>query len=237
MSYIQPPNPVVLNGLGVIRFAAGSESGPRSCTWRVEGVSNTYGRDDIYVGTRQTMKAVKISLHDANPSRGQQPATILAFDKPFADANGIKPRRLVHMGQTAPVAPGWRHELTIATPSTTFGTFPETPPLKRGETIQWWTPPPHPEQLSFQLYVGDVVCAKLTLSNHIGDVCQMQLSHGRRLWIVAQCEPMPDAVGQAIEERVASLSKQPNVIHPFTLFKQGDGVPVLLDLAVIYRPA
>jgi hypothetical protein len=32
------------------------------------------------------------------------------------------------------------------------------------------------------------------------------------------------------------LSTDPNVVHPFTLLKQGDQVPVLLDLAVTYRP-
>ncbi len=181
------------------------------------------------------MNVVKISLHDANPAEGWAPATILAFTGEFAEYKQLVSRQLAKMKQTAPLAPGWRHELTIATPTTTFGTFAETPPLKQNETIQWWTPPPHPEQLSFHLYVGDADYASPTLSNHIGDVCQMQLTHGRRLWIIVQSEPMPDSVGQAIEQRLASLSREPNAVHPFTLLKHGDQVPVLLDLAAAWR--
>jgi hypothetical protein len=144
VTLIQPPECVVLDHPGVVRFAAGSETGPRSHTWRVEGVSNASGHDDIYVGTRRTMKDVKISLHDAKPPKHAEPATILAFDKRYADKKQMERKMIVPMARTAPVAPGWRRELEILTPTTTFGTFAETPPLKPGEVIQWWTPPPHP---------------------------------------------------------------------------------------------
>jgi hypothetical protein len=233
---ILPPTPVHLSGPGVVRWAAGSETGPRSLTWRVQGVSNSAGFDDIYIGTRQTMNAVKISLHDADAS-GRPPGTLLAFTAQFAKARLLTQRRLATMGQTTPVTRGWRHELTIATPTTTFGTFPETPPLKEKETIQWWTPPAPPYQLSFLVYVGDADHDVITLSNHIGDVVQMPLTNGRRLWIVAQCEPMSDEVGLAIEEHTASLPTDPNLVHPFTMSRSGEnGIPVLLDLASLYRP-
>jgi hypothetical protein len=224
---------VVFNRPGVVRFAAGSETGRRSHTWRVEGVSNSSGRDDIYVGTRQTMNVVKVSLHDANPAEGWAPATNLAFTTEFAKDKQLVSRLLAKMKQTAPLAPGWRHELTIATPTTTFGTFTETPPLRQGEVIQWWTPPPSPEQLCFHLYVGDANYPPPRLGNHVGDVCQMQLTHGRRLWIVAVTEAMPDSVGQSIQQHLANLSQQPNAVHPFTLLKHDDRVPVVLDLATL----
>jgi hypothetical protein len=181
------------------------------------------------------MKDVKISLHDAKPPRYPKPSTVLAFGGPYAVKNALENKLLACMQQTAPLARGWRHELTIATPTSTFGTFAETPHLKRGEVIQWWTPPERPWQLSFHLYVGDADSPIVTLDNHVGDVCQMQLTHGRRLWIVAQCEPMADSVDQAIRQHVASLPADPRLVHPFTLRKEGDGVPVLLDLAVTYR--
>lgn len=235
MAYIQPPEPVVLDGPGAVRFAAGSESGPRSHTWRVQGVTNASGHDDIYVGTRRTMRGVKISLHDAKPPRYPEPATVFTWDEWDADNNRTR-KMSISMGRTAPVADGWRLELDILTPTTTFGTFAEGPPLKTGEVIQWWAPPPPPEQLSFHLYVGDADSPRATMTNHIGDVCQMALSHGRRLWIVAQSTPMADAVRQEIEQHVASLPVDPKLLHPFTLRKEGDGVPVLLDLAANYRP-
>jgi hypothetical protein len=66
----------------------------------------------------------------------------------------------------------------IATPSTTFGAFAESPPLKSNETIQWWKPPPAPEQLALHVYVGDPGYDIVTLSNHVGDVVQMALTNG-----------------------------------------------------------
>jgi hypothetical protein len=181
------------------------------------------------------MDAIKISLHDGDPATGQPPMTIVAFTKEYAAAKGLNNRLIAKMARTEPVAPGWHHELTIATPTITFGAFEEIPPLGPNETMQWWTPPPYPEQLTFQLYVGDAGSVLATLSNHIGDVCQMQLGHGRRLWIVAQSEPMHDSAKRWIEEHVAGLSTGPNVVHPFTLRKDGDRTPVLLDLAVTWR--
>lgn len=235
MTDIKPPRAAILDSPGVVRFAAGSENGPRSDTWRVEGVSNASGHDDIYVGTRRAMKAVKISLHDAKPPRYPEPSTVFTWDEPDPDNNRLVRKMTLTMTRTTPVATGWRHELEIMTPTTTFGTFAETPRLRRGEIIQWWTPPPLPEQLSFHLYIGDADSPVATMNSHIGDVCQMQLSHGRRLWIVAQSTPMAESVGQEIQRHVANLPADPNLIHPFTLLKDGEGVPVLLDLAVTYR--
>jgi hypothetical protein len=234
VTVIQPPEPVVLYHPGVVRFAVGSETGPRSHSWRVEGVTNASGHDDIYVGTRRTMNLVKMSLHDAKPPRYPEPATVFSWDERDPDTNQQTRKLSLPLGRTSPVIPGWHHELTISTPTATFGTFAETPPLK-GEVIQWWTPPTPPEQLSFNLYVGDAGYPTPTLGNHVGNVCQMELASGRRLWIVAVCEPMDDADVQAIQQHIASLPTDPNLVHPFTLIKDGDQVPVLLDLAATVR--
>ncbi|OBA98288.1 hypothetical protein A5666_22885 [Mycolicibacterium fortuitum] len=236
MSLIEPPEPVVLPGPGTVRWAAGDPTGLRSFTWRAQGVSNGRGRDDIYINTRQTGGAVKISLHDAD-DKGRPPATFLAFTQDYGEAHDLDQRRLVAMPQRTLVARGWRHELTIATPTITFGTFPETPPLKRSETIQWWPAPTDGEQLSFHVYVGDPDRDGVTLSGHIGDVARMTLSNGRVLWIIANSEPMPDATRAAIEKCVDGLPKEPNLVHPFTLLRDGEhGIPLLLDLACLYRP-
>lgn len=236
MAEIPPPAPVHLSGPGVVRWAVGTEAGLRSSTWRAQGVSNSAGRDDIYIGTRQTMHAVKLSLHDTDAS-GRPPVALLAYTGEFAQAQGLTQRRLATMGQRMSVGYGWRHELTVATPSTTFGIFPETPPLGANEQIQWWTPPPEPDQLSFHVYVSDAQHDVITLNNHVGEVVQMPLANGRGLWIIAQCEPMSAEVGQAIENHVASLSTDPNLVHPFTLIrKDADSVPVLLDLASVSHP-
>jgi hypothetical protein len=221
----------------VVRWAVGVETGLRSSTWRAQGVSNSAGRDDIYIGTRQTMHAVKLSLHDADAA-GRPPVTRLAFTGEFARARGLVERQLAAIGQRKLVAHGWRHELTIATPSTTFGAFVESPPLGTNEQIQWWTPPPVPHQLAFHVYVGDAHHDVITISDHVGEVVQMPLSNGRGLWIVAQSEPMSETVEQAIENHVASLSADPNSLQPFTfILNDEDSVPILLDLASLVHPS
>ena len=226
----------MLDHPGVVRFVVGSETGPRSHSWRVEGVTNASGHDDIYVGTRRTMNLVKISLHDAKPPRYPEPATVFTWDERDPDNNQRTRKMSLSLGRTAPLIPGWRHELSISTPTATFGTFAETPPLKPGEVIQWWTPPTPPEQLSFNLYVGDAGYPTPALDNHVGNVCQMELTNGRRLWIVAVCEPMDDSDVQAVQQHVAGLPPDPNLVHPFTLIKDGDQVPIPLDLAATVRP-
>ncbi|MEZ0363412.1 hypothetical protein ACAG26_06865 [Mycobacterium sp. pUA109] len=227
------PAPAMFDGPEAVRWAVGSPTGPRSHTWMARGCSNQRGCDDIYISTQHTMGSVKISLHDADPVRGLPATTRLAFTQEYAKDKKLAKRLIEHWEPMPTVALGWRHELTIATPTTTFGAFDEKP---CGDTIQWWAPPPHPEQLAFHVYVGDPEHAQLTLSNHIGDVCQMPLRHGRCLWIVAQSEPMHDSVRRAIEEHLAGLPTDPTVVYPFTLFKHGDHVPVILDLAGIWRP-
>lgn len=226
----------MLDKPGVVRFAAGSADGARSHTWRIQGVTNASGHDDIYVGTRRTMHAIKISLHDSKPPRYPEPATVFTWDERDPENGQLARKMSLCMGRTEPVAPGWRHELEIMTPTTTFGTFAETPPLKPDETIQWWTPPPHPEQLSFHLYVGDPDAVIADFSNHIGLVCAMRLASGRRLVVLAQSTPMDDSVGQAIQQHAERLPSDKKLIHPFWLRKEPGGSPFLIDLAVTYRP-
>ena len=42
---------------------------------------------------------------------------------------------------------------------------------------------------------------------------------------------------EGITQHVAGLSTDLTVAHPFTLTRRVDGVPVLLDLAAMYRPS
>lgn len=226
----------MLNGPGVVRFAAGNADGARSHTWRIKGVTNASGHDDIYVGTRRTMHALKISLHDAKPPKYPDPATVFTWDERDPENGRLTRKTTLFMGRTEPVAHGWRHELEIMTPTTTFGTFAETPPLKQGEVIQWWTPPPHPEQLSFHLYVGDRDAVVADFSNHIGLVCAMRLTSGRRVVVLAQSTPMDDSVREAIRQHAERIPSDPKLIHPFWLRKEPGGAPFLIDLAVTYRP-
>jgi hypothetical protein len=214
MTQIQPPECVVLDKPGVVRWAVGSDNAPRSHTWRVEGFCNASGHDDIYVGTRRTMRALKISLHDAKPPRYSEPATVFTWDE-RDPANKLVTRKMsLAMERTPLVAHGWRHELEILTPTITFGTFTESPPLKAGEAIQWWTPPRSPEQLSFHLYIGDADSAIATFSDHIGGVCTMQPPMGARSRrrssrITEGCETSKPGILRGRRRAVARRSRGP----------------------------
>ncbi|GLE57816.1 hypothetical protein NJBCHELONAE_31250 [Mycobacteroides chelonae] len=178
---------------------------------------------------------MKLSIHDA--WSGLTPATRLAFTTGYAKAHNLDERLLASIGQRTSIGHGWHHELTIATPTTTFGTFSESPPLRGSEKIQWWTPPTDRHQLAFHVYIGDPGYQAITLTDHVGNVVQMPLTNGRALWIIARCEPMSDEVEAAIKSHVAGLPTDPTLVHPFTFFHQGgDNVPLLLDLAALHRP-
>lgn len=71
---LTPPDPVVLDRPGTLRWAAGQPDGPRSLTWSVIGG----GDDSVYVGTRSTMHEMKLSLqpqplaHGLHRARGSK---------------------------------------------------------------------------------------------------------------------------------------------------------------------
>lgn len=125
----------------------------RSLTWMVKGHTNEPGQDDVYIGTRQTMNDVKLSLHQAD-AEGREAVSLLAFTAEFAERVGEKRTVLYDMAEAPEFAPGWRQAAVILTPSLSFGRFKEKP-LKKGETIQWFTEPPLPEHLKFYVVVGE----------------------------------------------------------------------------------
>ena len=97
---LQPPSRVMLTGPGAVRWAARSEDGRRSLTWRIRGTTNKAGKDEVYTGTRQTMGDVKLSLHQADPANGFDNASILAFTKEFAEATNLPKRPMATTPRT-----------------------------------------------------------------------------------------------------------------------------------------
>ena len=114
-----PPPPMILNQPGKIRFAAGEPTGRRSLTWTVTGWSNQAGKDEVYIGNRQTMGHSKLSLHEADARRGLEPGWILALTDEYSKAEGFNAnRRIFRLDEAPEIAQGWRVAAKIMTPNT-----------------------------------------------------------------------------------------------------------------------
>src|SRR5882762_11962250 len=62
MTSITVPPTQVLDKPGTIRWAVGSEAGPRSMAWNVVGHTTA---NDVFIGLRERMHEIKLSLHSA----------------------------------------------------------------------------------------------------------------------------------------------------------------------------
>lgn len=202
----------------------------RSLTWMVKGHTNKRGQDEIYIGTRQTMDDIKLSLHQAD-AEGREPASILAFTTEFSEREGFSDnRRIFRMAEGPEFAPGWRQAAVILTPSFTFGRFNEKP-LDEGETIQWFTEPPLPEHLKFYVVVAEAGACDLNLTDHVGEVGYMKLTNGRFVGVVADSRPADVAFAEITRNDLQKAVNTPGA-YPFT-WQAANRFMFFLDLAVM----
>ena len=95
----QPPG-------GALSWAVGSSEGPRSQSWRLFGSKRD---DDIYVGQRWGVDAIKLSLHRSGRWRmawTEQHAAMMGLP---ASANRV----LTRWEPPADIGPGWKHVVTV----------------------------------------------------------------------------------------------------------------------------
>jgi hypothetical protein len=225
-----PPEPLKVSGPGALRFAAGRPNGLRSLTWRVEGRTNRRGQDEIYIGTRQTMKDVKLSLHQAD-GEGREAVSRLAFTAEFSKWTGGKRTVLCEVDEAPEFAPGWRQAAVILTASFTFGSFNEKP-LAKGEIIQWFAEPPLPDHLKFYVVVGEPGHCDLTLGDHVGEVGHMRLTNDRFVGVVADSRSADAAFAEMVRNDLEKAVNTPGA-YPFTWQTAATGFLFFLDLAVM----
>jgi hypothetical protein len=195
----------------------------------VKGRTNEQGQDEVYIGNRQTMNDVKLTLHQAD-AKGRKPVSRLAFTAEFAERVGQEREVLYEMAEAPEFAPGWRQAAIILTPSLSFGRFKEKP-LDKGETIQWFTEPPLPEHIKFYVVVGEAGGCTLTLTDHIGEVGHMKLTNGRFVGVVADSRPADDAFAETVRKDLEKAVSTPGS-YPFT-WQPANGFMFFLDLAVM----
>jgi hypothetical protein len=195
----------------------------------VKGRTNEQGQDEVYIGTRQTMTDVKLSLHQAD-AKGRKAVSRLAFTAEFAERAGKEREVLYVMAEAPEFAPGWRQAAVILTPSLSFGRFKEKP-LDKRETIQWFTEPPPPEHIQFYVVVAEAGACDLNLTYHIGEVGHMRLANGRFVGVVADSRPADAAFAEIVSKDLEKAFSTPGA-YPFT-WQLANGFMFFLDLAVM----
>ena len=224
-----PPEPLSLSGPGTLRFAAGRPDGLRSLTWMVKGRTNEQGQDEVYIGNRQTMNDVKLTLHQAD-AKGRKAVSRLAFTAEFAARVGGKREVLYEDAEAPEFTPGWRQAAVILTPTLSFGRFKEKP-LDSGEAIQWFTEPPLPEHIKFYVVVGEAGASDLRLTDHIGEVGHLRLANGRFVGVVADSRPADAGFAEMVKNDLEKAVSTPGA-YPFN-WQVANGFVFFLDLAVM----
>lgn len=224
---------------GAIRFAAGNPDGLRSLTWSVKGRTNKQGQDDFYIGTRQTMDQIKLTLHQAD-AQGRQAVSIFAYTKEAPKPEPYREDRAVfRMDEAIEFAPGWRQAAVIMTPSFTFGSFSEKP-VSKGESIRWFVAPPLPEQLEFYVVVGEVGRCDLPsltgfVDGRMEEVGQMELGNGRVAMVVANAVSKDARYAAIVRGDLEKAVNTPGAF-PFSHAQHGNGFTYFLDLTASLTP-
>lgn len=161
-----------------IRWAVGSPDGPRSQVWNIKGHKS---KRDVFIGVRDEMGTVKLSLHETK----WRLAYTAEYHREFMPPER---NRLIKSWPPSPelVEPGsgWRHALTIVVAMSMLGaSSDDDPPQDRA--VAWW-PPPGPDRLvNFDVLVGDVDRGELVVNDHDGDVGLIDLVHDSVVRVVA----------------------------------------------------
>lgn len=175
----------------VLRFAVGSEAGPRSTTWRLWVPK---GKSDVYVSGRTLGSAIKVSLHEPGPAR-------FALTKDWVRRTGYKAspdrdsRLAVSWERPRPHPPRRiARSLSIIVP---FDEVLNRKHTEKGAVV--WTP--RPSQDNCIHYDVIHVPANLQTEAHPGSrsmgtslVGDVQLENGQRVFVTSIVRPMADAL-------------------------------------------
>lgn len=226
---VEVPPPQILGEPGVIRWAVGSESGPRSQTWMVVGRKSS---DDVFIGPRERFGDIKLSLHH---SRWRLAYTSAAQHK-YVPAG--TDRLLTAWEPTAEIRQGWQRAAVIVIAPSMMGLgYPEKP-VKGSGSVTFYPPAAPGFGLRFDIMLGRPQRADLTI-NAAAEVGHMTLTSGALVWIVASEVP----VDEGYEQSLAAIRQRARDRHP-----QGDKgirgwswgfdhdghVPVLHDISCVY---
>jgi hypothetical protein len=172
------PDPLMLTPGEALRFALGSPSGPRSSIWTVFGSKHT---DDVYIGARDTLQSVKLSLHQS----GKWRRALTSQEAERLDLPNDVDRVMGRWEVPEPIGEGWIHAVSIAVPSSSIQTEP--PPLKRPKRggLNFYEMYPGSHQLRFDILIKNAGAPELRAENIHARVGRIQLPSGGCAWVMA----------------------------------------------------
>jgi hypothetical protein len=176
-------------GQGVIRWAVGSPTGPRSQTWNLIGERD----GSVYIGPRQQMDEIKLSLH---PAKWRMAFT----EKAVAQRLGPEEDRVISRFEKPPeIRTGWRHAACVVIAMSNLGVgYPE----KRAKpgTVGWFSALPLGHSLRFDVMIGEPgnVGFGIPLYSEVGGI---DFADGRKVWVIAT----HTGLGDDYEKKMADL--------------------------------
>ncbi len=227
MTTVTVPPTQVLDKPGTIRWAVGSEAGPRSMAWNFVGHTTA---DDVFIGLRERMHEVKLSLHSvkwrmAYTEQGRKARLPEGVD-----------RVLTRWEHTPELLPGWRRGATIVFARSNLGAgYPEKR-VKGGGAVSFYPLPAEGWGLRFDVLLGAPERDEnITILDAAADVGRMTLASGAVVWVVASevpVDPMYEAgLADLRQNAVAAYGGGPEVRGWAWGNADEDGGPILIDLS------
>ncbi len=207
---------------GVIRWAVGDPHGLRSQSWTVAGNAH---QDDVYIGPRERMGSIKLSLHRSGRWR-------MAWDGKSDEARALPDgvdRVLTRWEPQAEIRPGWRHVVTVLVPD--YSVMRQRPERRLGK-VAFFLPPVPGHAMWFRVLKGEPG-NELAVTD-ADEVGTLPLQGGGAVGVVVHAAPLPlgsamhvEAVRNHIRESVTAAGARGN--RSFAWGSLDDGAVFLLD--------
>jgi hypothetical protein len=222
-----PPAPRVLTGnKRELRWAVGSANDVRSSIWKVKAHRRTKdGQHTVYVGTKEQMRAVKLSLHE--PSIWQ-----IGYDGDYFRKRWPDEKRQPFQTFVPPpdLATGWKHATVILIPTTSL-VVRRYLTEQEAAAVQWWRPPPASDHLQFHVVISEEKAdPSIIVEDVAGAVGCIRFGLHWSVTVLATTVPLSDQE-HALIEREREGARAENAESAITWgIVEDDGTPHLIDL-------
>lgn len=227
MEFQKPPEPQVFTGnRRELKWAVGEANSARSSIWKVKAHSRTTdGQHNVYVGTKEQMHAVKLSLHE--PTIWQ-----IGYDREYFGRRwpGKKRQPFQSFEPPSDIANGWKHATVILIPTTSLVKRRHLT-AQEAAVIQWWPPPPASDHLQFHVVISEENSDESIVVNDMaGAVGCIRFGSHWAVTVLATTIPLNDQEHALIErERQEARAKNAESAIAWGVVED-DGTPHLIDL-------
>jgi hypothetical protein len=231
MTSVTVPPKQVLDKPGTIRWAVGSEAGPRSMAWNVVGHTTA---NDVFIGLRERMHEIKLSLHSAKWRMAYTESGRKLHMPDGAD------RVLTRWEHTPELVRGWRRGATIVFALSNLGRGYSEKQVKGGGAVSFYPLPAEGWGLRFDVMLGAPDCDDITIRDAAADVGRVTLSSGAVVWVVATEVPVDATFEAGLAEvrrsAIAAYGGGPTARGWAWGTADEDDGPILIDLSNLPGP-